>query len=861
MSLLGYHSHQEVNTDFWRELSIAIDSINDLSREEEVLVNRMQRSLLNRMTLRDMKELAELYNVETAEPDITKENLIQKFKILSLDLKKEILILHDFLNRKKRAIDDIYNIKVDEENRKYFSSLACLKQLYDISPKLLMESFTYYHWKEKGTGNIFTFNKDVSFDQILRLTNEYKSSFPDELYKKANQNHHYKLHSYCILEKELILNIYKQVNDTPRPDFDRAIRNKEVTFILIRIDIKQNIVEVKGANKTDDGYIISYLEETFSIKTSKITSEVFSAYNPEEIREAVLLGKPVSKDKENELLVTRISFRNSLLKRSPSLTIELDNESIWPSVIHAYQKDIISLTSIKDISHIHAQIENKSRLIRNTIFKNGNVIFSFDDSRMDYAIRERFIQGFSRHFGVPLFQEISNYGFFDGKADRVDYLMSISNPGTLSSEEKLIFEELVSNKIMKEKNQLQITCKSCGDVTYIEDMKFDSDTYECGCGHTECILRKISSAEVDLKTITSVVKKKFMQLFNSLGYVITQKSSTININEEKYQFVCLQNEETNETLQLFITSDHIRSSFIKRLTTMMTPTLIITVGMVEETVQSLRDQGVYPINFGTIYLSEESNLETVYQDNIVQIQLHAKSNIAKAADLSFSSLKRTLGDPSKADPMYTDKIFEDDVFALLKDMIPNGEKWGKEKSGKAFPEGIFAISAKNSRQDDLRRVFSYDCKYTKKDDGYDLKKEEQRKAVDYVEKLNDSDYIINYSDKKELTAHIFISNRFQEPQKDGMRDYFNEKLGDDYNTKPIFLNVECLLYLHESYRRNLGHIQANRNRFYEQLNLLFTRENITKQEIDKIFEKVLDKDLEENKVLDTKKVTNSLEDK
>jgi hypothetical protein len=39
--------------------------------------------------------------------------------------------------------------------------------------------------------------------------------------------------------------------------------------------------------------------------------------------------------------------------------------------------------------------------------------------------------------------------------------------------------------------------------------------------------------------------------------------------------------------------------------------------MVEETAQSLRDQGAYPINFGSIYLSEESKLETVYQDKEV----------------------------------------------------------------------------------------------------------------------------------------------------------------------------------------------------------------------------------------------------
>lgn len=858
MSLLGYNTHNDLNLDFWRELGIAIDPIEDLEDDEKAMNQRLE-TVLNRHTFDCLKELCGLYHVEFSS-DISKENLISRFNVLKTESKKEIVILQEFLNRKKRAIDKVYLTKTTGEPSQFSNSLARVKHMFDESPKLLMESFTYFLWKEKGSGILYTLNKAISFNNLLKLPNEYRISFRDRLRALSSKKNNFKIHSYYALEeKEIILNVYKQVNDTPRPDFDRAIRNKEVSTIMFRISTEQKLVEIKGTNRTDTENIITYLKETFPVKVSAIESTVFRGYDPEGIRHAFLTGEPVTKDKVNDFIVSKISFRSSLVKKSPKITFELENESIWPSVIDAKNRSFVSLRSIKDIEHIVAQVQNKKRLIRSTILPNGNVIFSLDDSKMEDSIRESFIGQFRCLFGIPLFQEISNYEFFDGKADKIDYLMALSNPSTLSQVEKVLFDQLVVEKLINEKQKLRLTCKSCGDVSETDDLSYDISSYHCSCENTSCYEKKIITSEVDLKKVMAATKKKFTLLMAKMGYEAAPKLSTINIDEEKYQFINFYNKDSNETIQLFITSDHIRSSFIKRLTTMMIPTIIITVGMVEEAVQTLREQGVYPINFGKIYLSDEMELHQLIYENVETIQLQSKSSISKAADHAYASLKRVLGEPSKVEKGYTDKMFEDDVFAILKDMVPNGEKWGKEKSGKPFPEGIFAISTKNTKREDLRRVFSYDCKFTKKDEGYDLGKGEQRKAIDYVEKLNDNPYIIKFSDKEELSSHIFISNRFQDQQKEGMRDHFNEKLGEKYNTRPVFLEIESLLHLHECYRKNEMHINANRNLFYERLILLLTRENINKQEIDKMFRIVLDKELAEHRDLDTKKVSDSLE--
>ncbi|RKL65086.1 hypothetical protein CR203_22730 [Salipaludibacillus neizhouensis] len=858
MTLLSYQSHSDIDTNYWRELGIAIDSISDITKPEAMLDKQVE-AILNRLNIEQLKEIATLYEVEF-KTDTLKDTLLKRFNILDKNIKKEILILQGFLNRKKRAVDEIYSVKIGDNDVSFFNSLARVKQLFAKSPIFLIEIYTYFLWSEKGSGNIYTLNASIPYHKLVKLKTEYKTTFPDRLYKLSNKNNRYKIHSsYSVDKTELILHLYKLVNDVPRPDFDQAIRNKEISSILLRINIEQQLVEIKGANKGDEANIISYLEDTFIIKVSEIESKVFRGYDVNAIRNAFLTGENVNETKVSDLLVTKMAFRDSLIKRSPKVTLELDNESIWTSIIDAKNKGIVSLRSIKDIEHLTGQVQNKKRIIRSVILSNGNLLFTFDDSRMETQIKEDFKNEFFNLFGLPLFQEISNYEFPAGKADKIDYLMGLSSPGNLSTDEKSLYEKLIIDGLINEHLKLILTCKECGDVDELEDINYDNNSFLCGCGSTNCFQRKITNVEVDINRIILFTKKKFAEILESHGYLASKKPSTIHIDESKYKFIIYRNDETNETIQLFITSDHIRPSFIKRLSTMMIPTLIITVGMVDETVQSLRDKGVFPINFGEIYLSDMQRLEGLYADTIETVKLQLKSSIAKAADNAFESLKRTLGNPSNNDTSYTDKVFEDDVFAILKDLIPNGEKWGKEKSGKAYPEGIFAISTKNKRHEDLRRVFSYDCKYTKKDDGYDLKKEEQRKAIDYVEKLNDSDYILNYSDKNELTAHIFISNRFRNVQKEGMKTYFNEKLGDDYNTRPIFLDIESLLYLHELYRQNIEHIYANRNLFYEKLVMLMTRENIDKSEVNKLFSRALDKDLEENQLLDTKKVTNSLE--
>ena len=132
------------------------------------------------------------------------------------------------------------------------------------------------------------------------------------------------------------------------------------------------------------------------------------------------------------------------------MSFELDNESIWSSVMDASGYGILKIRSIKDVESLTAKVKNKKRIIRSNILQNGNVIFSFDDSRMEKDIRESFIDNFYNLFGIPMFQEVSNQFYVEGKADKLDYVMSLSNASILEEGDREVFKELIDKKLILE---------------------------------------------------------------------------------------------------------------------------------------------------------------------------------------------------------------------------------------------------------------------------------------------------------------------------------------------------------------------------------------------------------------------------
>ncbi|MEM5007398.1 TFIIB-type zinc ribbon-containing protein [Priestia megaterium] len=849
--MLKYQSDQPIDDQYWRELAVSVDKIKELGEKD--LSSRVGK-IINRMSVEEVKDLLSQYEI-TIDEKIEREVILKKFKELSFEYKQEFLFLADFGQRKKQTIGTFYELRIGKQITRYDShELAQVKHLYQLLPFHLAELHVFHNWTNRARGRIFSMTKSLNEKRLKLILNEKGKMLVNDLYKGSGQKCFYKLTSYTQLGDVIIIKMYKQVNDTPRPDFDSAFRNKEVQPLFFKIDGKKRILEVKNFTIKEQKALIEYLKRSYSeMEIKPLQTEVYSEYDSESVREAFIYGKPVDEKKYIDIEVSKISFRRSTLRDGAKITLELDGQNIWDSVIDAHEKHCVNLHSLKDLNSITISIEGNKRTIQNHIMENGNILFTMDDGRMNNKKKKRFEEAFLAYFGLPLFQEVSNRGYQAGVRDTIDYVMGASTAQKYSKGELTIVESMQSEKfLISVREEFQI-CKNCGE----KQQELDEEDPVCdSCGNVIFVPVVKNILRPQIHIIRSYIKKRLKDIEQQTGMKVVSDSSP-KIDGFKQPFIVLHNEETNEQLQILVTQERLKHTTIKRITTMMVPTLIIMIGALENTLHAYQTNCTQAITFGYIYHAKREELSELINNCMKRMKHRLKATISDAATQAFEALQETLLEPDDVSDKYDDKKFEDDVFAILRDMVPNCQKWGKEKSGQVYPEGIFTISAKDKRREQ-RKVFSYDCKFTRKNKGYDLNKSEQRKAIDYIEKLNDNDYIFNFSDNNSLEGHIFISNRFQTQQKQAMQDHFYEKLQEGSDVKAIFLGIDELLYLHQQYRENWEHIQSCRHLFYSKLITLLTNTDIKKKNIDNMFEIVLDPALMEIRVLDTQKVTKTL---
>ncbi|MEC1005847.1 hypothetical protein [Bacillus subtilis] len=849
-----YQGINQPDTRFWRELGVSIDSVMEL---DSLNINSQLQTTLNKQKKDTIAELCTLYNLKVHKE---KENNITSLLKMDVDKKREILVLQDFKNRRRNAINKFYRYKFENETEQYNSStLTKLKHLYDNSFRTMIDIYTLYSWDIKSTGDRYTFEKKISKIEALKIPNVYKDTLVNTLFSGGDRK--YKVFSYMDINSKIIVILYKQINDATRPDFDKALRNKEVVPLLFCVDVDEKIIEIKGASEKEKERLIKYFKENFNgCHPTLVKADIFNNYSPEDVIEAFTKGISPSKAEINDFIVNKITFRESPITNSPKVTLELENQDIWPSVIYAHINNCINLESLKDIESLTIKSKGKSRSIRSIILDNGNVLFTMNDSRLDEQAKQIIAKNFNLKFGIPLNQEIVNSKFEAGKADKVDYIMGIRKDDNLESDGLEILQELKKNSIIDPIVKRNFYCPVCNMEREItEEIDLNNGCPDCENPHLK--IKNVNEYRLNSKAIKSFIRKSLKQLDE---WVISKVESNLVLDEnEHYRFFNLKHKEQDEILQVLITDQSIPLSIINRLKTMMTPTIIILVGQLEKFSHAYNSDCLHSITFGNIYVMEEHTFCSVYSKIISNLKQRFKSYVHNAASIAATSLSSIVENPSLIiSKKYTNKKFEDDIYAILKDLFPNSIKWGKEASGKALPEGIFAIThfQRGATENEIKRVFSYDCKLNEDNKGYNLTKSEQRKATEYVKKLNDNDIITNFSDKKELTGHIFISNKFKEAQFTTMQEHFYENLGETSNAKPVFITLEVLLKIHKLYRDNYVHLSNSRNTFSKYLIHMFSKEVITSEIVDKAFKKILNKNVQEYDQLDTDAVTEFMDE-
>jgi hypothetical protein len=458
-----------------------------------------------------------------------------------------------------------------------------------------------------------------------------------------------------------------------------------------------------------------------------------------------------------------------------------------------------------------------------------------------------------------MFQEIANNKFSDGQADLIDYVMGQRDYKKHSQGDmKGLYEALTKKKFLKDFTEAYAECANsdCPHETKINDSTVALS--ECPICDSPLRIRDNITTQIGVSEVRAEVKRKLRMWCADESWIMLGDSN-LTFGNNTLKLIKLERAIDQRPLQILITEHTLDKRLVSKLHKMMNPLIVVFVGQQEKFIAKYTSECIQAISFGKLYVQKDDELKLFFDSIYSNLELRAKNYLASAANKSYHSLCGIHCSPDSLDKaQYTPGDLEDDGFALLKDMFPNSVKWGKLQSGKQLPEGVFSLSY--IRGDKERYAFSFDFKLAYKNEGYPLEIAEQRKAVQYVNDLNDSDLITNYAKHRKLSGHIFISNCFNAAQVETTVKYFDAQLPNSVITKPIFITTDALTHLHLKYRENFEEVELAKNYYMHWLfeALVNKSHYVTRDHVDTIFKKLLTKQYREIDVMDMTLLTDEI---
>ncbi|SDD78549.1 hypothetical protein SAMN04488126_10188 [Bhargavaea beijingensis] len=801
---------------FWRELGVNIDSNKE---KTSVQLTSIIRSYLNSYSIKEIKEIAELGEIKVKE-DENKESLIDDLcNKLSDSQKLLILNLQDYMNRKKKTINQYFELHSNEESENYTKPISKIYSLYKKSPSHLFAIRTLNIWQNHSSGTIYGIDKEMDKSIVNKVSNEFtfEQKLRDKLYKASREENNYKIHSYCEIEGLYIILLYKEVNDISKEDFNEAIRNREIIRILFSIDSSKNLFEIKTKANFELVAIKEYLEETFEASATKIKEEPFNDVNHEAVRDSILKGKNFSGEQVDDFLVDRIKFRESPLENSPAIAFALQDIDISQSVYDAYEKGAISISSIKSVESISFRSHGTRRTIFSSILDNGNIIFQMNDSRLDVEKKRILKEKFFSRFGLPLYKQISNVGTIDGEADLVDYIMNSRNGRNLNSIEIKKRDELFKAGLL---NKVKVLKRFCSNTscTY-EEIIEDGEVIQEDCPDCDSEVKTIDDhiVTMDNDKIDKYVIWKVKEICESSEWEFNGISNR-KVAGSTFKFLKIEN-KMGKLFKVLVCTETISGLAFSKLKKFLDPTLIITVGQGSKAIERYSSGCFSAISFGNFYERDSNNLVSFLNKTFYTLELKTKNYISDAASESYLTVKHNIENPKVHN--YTPADYEDDIYTILKDLFINVQKWGHEYIGHELPEGVFTLGFDEyvgKKIETNKLAFSYDCKLNTDLKGYNFSVGEKDKAIRYIRSLSETIELSDFTNSKHLDGHIFISNIFKQKNATNTYEDIRASISKYYDTEIVFLTNDALLYLHEEYRKNYELIENVKDLFFNLIN-------------------------------------------
>ena len=727
------------------------------------------------------------------------------------------------IKRKKVYIDEYYNQLCCAKLTSYINagSLVKLLHMYQMNHIHLIEVTALAEWKLKATGEEY-YIKEAKEDiakHILEVLSQEK--FCKYLKEHSKNKNDYKITMHCTNGTQNIFLIYKMKNDTQFVSFDEAKRIKSIDQVLMMIDNVSNILHIKGGVRQEIENIKDYMEIEYGCELEKCNQQIVDNYDVLKFKRAFQRLDVLNQEGLENFYISKIAFNKCLLNKTPELVIGDGKKDIWPAVVNANEMRVIDINSLDSVKAINICMENTKRGIKVIRMEDDSIIFKLDDKALGQWTIDRINKKFSTIFGIPLNTRLKNK-LEAGIADEIDIILRTDEDTKIAVQSRGLFDDLVKDKIIALEKFKKAYCENeeCNFENEVSEETVDQCPF---CEGVDIRYEEVSRIKVDRKQIKDFILEQIAKVLKLQreDFIVT-KEARLETEAMMYRFLYEQKE-----YKVVIIDKIISKSKIKILEKQLIPTIIIYCGIDKHLGELMTPESIPSLQFGMLYANREDEQKqySLITRTIKELNDSINYHIVSAAKAANQSLKEVLEGKIKLDKkVYRPNDFEDDVYAILKHLIFTSEKWGATETGKALPEGVLAFeyTAQDRTGYSEKRAFSYDCKINYDGEGYSLNSSEKRKAMEYVNHINEVREIRLYCSDKELSAHLFIGNKFKLNQLGQLKEYFTDNIQGKCNTKAVFIEIHGLVRMYDWFRKNYEDIQKNRDIFYELLHDILT---------------------------------------
>jgi hypothetical protein len=195
------------------------------------------------------------------------------------------------------------------------------------------------------------------------------------------------------------------------------------------------------------------------------------------------------------------------------------------------------------------------------------------------------------------------------------------------------------------------------------------------------------------------------------------------------------------------------------------------------------------------------NAKSHFKNGIINLKSNAITKISNASKASRDSLNNH----TSQNAQYSKDELEDDTFNILKYIFRTGEKWGKEKTGETYPEGVIGYTTYFKKRKigfkEGKFTFIWDCKFHGGTTTYNFTRAEIDKARRYIKQANTSDAITKFSGM--LNVYINFCNKYNITQYKNFSDsLYNTKQREDWNGRVVLFDLDTLTSLYDYIKKD-----------------------------------------------------------